>query len=419
MTSNKTLFCFVLLFTIFFPFHNVFAANIQEGEKLFKANCAVCHSTGSNKIIGPGLEGVTDRVPSPYQDWMTKWIKNNVGFRKSGNAYANQVFADNNSTAMPVFEQILNDSQIKNIIAFLANPPKADSTTNKEIEAASGVTTHETKNPQTPLWVWLISVLILLISVTVLRGVQKTLQVVLNQKQNLPLPANTTLWQELTGWIIKNKTKFSLICISFLMLLSIYGWEYMWGIDVNTGYHPSQPINFIHKVHADDNGIACLYCHSGAEKGKVAGIPTLNVCMNCHKGIQGTNPEYKKEIAKIYYATGWDPVKGDYTNPEHPIKWNRVHSLPDFAYFNHAQHVVVGKIACQKCHGDCSSFTTNEQAAKLTMGWCIDCHRQTPVQMQGNGYYTLLHQAIEKKFGADEKPTEADMGGLECGKCHY
>jgi hypothetical protein len=245
------------------------------------------------------------------------------------------------------------------------------------------------------------------------------LQAVVNEKTGEHAAAETTVWQDVKLWIRNHKSRFAVIIIFLVALSSVYSWEYLWGIDVTPGYHPSQPINFMHKVHAGDNGIACIYCHSGAEKGKVAGIPTLNVCMNCHKGIQGSTPEYQKEIAKVYYAAGWDPAKGDYTNPPHPVQWNRVHSLPDFAYFNHSQHVVVGKLDCEKCHGDVRSFTTDQQFAPLTMGWCINCHRETPVQMAGNGYYTKLHEAIKQKFGEDKKVTEADMGGLECGKCHY
>jgi len=417
---TKSIYIRFLLLILLYLHHNLlFAANIEEGAKLFKTNCGMCHSIGSNKVIGPGLEGVTDRVPSPYEDWMTTWIRDNVGLRKSGNAYANQVYKDNNGNTMPVFEEILTESQIKNIITFLANPPKADTVINKEIQEASGIISTEQPKQANLLWICCIAVGVLVIIVVILRNVRKTLQLVVNEKQHIPPPIDTNILQDLKRWVFNNKTKFAVLCIFIFIFLSIYGWEYMWGIDVNQGYHPSQPINFIHKVHADDNGIACLYCHSGAEKGKVAGIPTLNVCMNCHKGIQGTNPEYKKEIGKIYYATGWDPAKGAYTNPQHPIEWNRVHSLPDFAYFNHAQHVVIGKIACQKCHGDCSSFNTNQQASTLTMGWCINCHRETVVQMEGSGYYVKLHQAIAKKYGSDKQITEADMGGLECGKCHY
>jgi mono/diheme cytochrome c family protein len=391
------------------------AANIAEGGKLFKANCAVCHSIGSNKITGPGLAGVTDRVPSPYQDWMLKWIRNNAALRKSGDAYANKVFADNSNTTMTVFEGALTDDQIKNIIAYVANPPQ-------EVAQTSTTTTTggAAKNEGGGGYgmILLISIGVLLILIYTLRSVRKSLVSVENERKGLPAEEELGFWKGTYKWIRTHKTHFAVINIFLTAVFCVYGWEYLWGIDVTPGYHPSQPINFNHQVHAGTNGIACIYCHSGAEKGKVAGIPTLNVCMNCHKGIQGSTPEYQKEIAKIYYAAGWDPQKAAYVNPTHPVQWNRVHSLPDFAYFNHSQHVVVGKIVCQTCHGDCANFTTNQQFAPLTMGWCIDCHRQTPVQMQGNGYYAKLHEVLMKQ-DSSRQVTEAEMGGLECGKCHY
>ena len=392
------------------------AANIAEGGKLFHANCATCHSLGTNKVTGPGLQGVTDRVPAPYQDWMFKWIKNNAALRKSGDAYANKVFADNNSTAMTVFDGALTDDQIKNIIAYIANPPKEVAQT-----PGGGLTTGSTTNPKDkkhPGVILLLVIGVLLILIFVLRSVRKSLLAVANEKKGIPAQEELGFWKGTFQWIKTHKVHFAVINIFLTAVFCVYGWEYLWGIDVTPGYHPSQPINFRHDVHAGQNGIACIYCHSGAEKGKVAGIPTLNVCMNCHKGIQGSTPEFQKEIAKIYDAVGWDPQAAAYTKPQHPIQWNRVHSLPDFAYFNHAQHVVVGKIECQKCHGDCATYTTNQQFAPLTMGWCIDCHRATPVQMQGNGYYVKLHEALMKQ-DSSRTITEADMGGLECGKCHY
>jgi cytochrome c2 len=392
------------------------AADVANGGKVFHANCGTCHSLGTNIVTGPGLQDVTKRVPQPYAEWMHKWIKNNAAVIKSGDAYANKLIAENPGKTMTVFDGVLTDSQIDDVIAFLANPPKeAGPDTTAKVDMGNTPAPKEGGHG----WVWLIVIGIMLILVTVLRTVRKSLQAVINEKSGQPAPPDTNIWKDTKRWIYYNKTKFAVICIFFVAVSSVYSWEYMWGIDVTPGYQPSQPINFMHKVHAGDNGIACLYCHSGAEKGKVAGIPTLNVCMNCHKGIQGSNPEYKAEIAKVYYAAGWDVTKGDYTNPPHPVQWNRVHSLPDFAYFNHSQHVVVGKVECEKCHGDVKTFTTDKQFAPLTMGWCIDCHRATPVQMEGNGYYTKLHQAIKKNFGDDKKVTEADMGGLECGKCHY
>lgn len=394
----------------------VHAASVDNGKALFKANCTRCHSIGTNKVLGPGLQDVTKRVPGA--DWLHKWIKNNKEVLKSGDTYATKLYADNQNQDMQVFDGQLTDAQIDDIVAYISNPPK------EEVSTGGGggggtTTTGTTETHESHLPIILIIIAALFIIVVVLRTVRKSLLTVVNEKKGEPAPAEGTVWQDTKRWIYHNKTKFAVICIVIVSISTVKGWEYLWDIDVTPGYHPSQPINFMHKVHAGDNGIACIYCHSGAEKGKVAGIPTLNVCMNCHKGIAGSTPEYQKEISKIYYAAGWDPAKGDYTNPPHPVVWNRVHSLPDFAYFNHAQHVVVGKLECEKCHGDVKTFTTDQQFAPLTMGWCINCHRETPVQMEGNGYYTKLHEAIKKNFGDDKQVTEAEMGGLECGKCHY
>ena len=392
------------------------AATIAEGGKLFHANCASCHAITDQKVTGPGLKGVTSRVPQPYQDWMLKWIKNNAALRKSGDAYANKVYADNNGTQMTVFDGTITDDQIKSIIAYLANPPQevvaSNNDNNKQGAPAANGGGEDYKT------ILLIALGALLILIYTLRTVRKSLVSVANQKKGLPPQEDMGFWQDTRQWIRTHKVLFAVINIFLVAVFCTYGWEYLWGIGVTPGYHPSQPINFRHDIHAGQNGIACLYCHSGAEKGKVAGIPTLNVCMNCHKGIQGSNPEFQQEIAKIYYAVGWDAQKGAYTNPQHPVEWTRVHSLPDFAYFNHAQHVVVGKVACQTCHGDCSTYTTNHQFAQLTMGWCIDCHRATQVQMTGNGYYAKLHEALMKQ-DSSRKITEAEMGGLECAKCHY
>ncbi len=411
-------FVFTLVFTtITYAGDAPSAGNIAEGQKIFKANCAACHSLGANKVVGPGLQGVIDRVPS--QDWMLSWIKNNNALRKSGDAYANKVFTDNNGAAMTVFDGQLTDDQIKNVIAFLAHPPAPETAGGGDQGAKTGsAQTAENSNDEHPGMILLLIIGVLFIIIVVLRTVRRSLLSLSNEKKGLPPLEDIGLWKETVKWIKTHKVHFAVINIFVVVVFVVYGWEYLWGINVTPGYQPSQPINFRHDIHAGKNGIACIYCHSGAEKGKVAGIPTLNVCMNCHRGIQGSNPEFQKEIAKIYDAVGWDPNKADYTNPKHPIKWNRVHALPDFAYFNHSQHVSVGKLDCKNCHGDVATFTTDKQFATLTMGWCVDCHRATPVHMDGNGYYTKLHDVLMKQ-DSTRKITEADMGGLECGKCHY
>jgi len=205
-----------------------------------------------------------------------------------------------------------------------------------------------------------------------------------------------------------------------LILLAIIGlvqgWYALKGLGVTQGYEPDQPIKFSHKIHAGDNGIQCLYCHSGAEKSRHANIPSANVCMNCHKYISKGPVTGDVEIKKIYAAVDWD---GSKMGPnQKPIQWVRVHNLPDLAYFNHAQHVNVGKIDCAKCHGDVQKMDVLAQDQPLTMGWCIECHRTTEVQMKDNGYYTGLHEELTKKYGTD-KITVDKIGGLDCQRCHY
>jgi hypothetical protein len=150
--------------------------------------------------------------------------------------------------------------------------------------------------------------------------------------------------------------------------------------------------------------------------------------MNCHKNIAEVSdttatPDYSKafydgEIQKLYKAVGWDQTTQSYTGKTEPVKWVRIHNLPDFVYFNHSQHVTVAGVACQTCHGPVETYEVMKQFSPLTMGWCIDCHRKTDVKMEGNDYYTKIHEQLSKKYGVD-KLTAAQMGGLECGKCHY
>lgn len=200
-------------------------------------------------------------------------------------------------------------------------------------------------------------------------------------------------------------------------------------VGVDQGYMPVQPIHYSHKVHAGLNEIDCKYCHSSARVSKTAGIPSLNVCMNCHKNISEYTGEedlangytkefYTNEIKKLYAAVGWDEETQSYTGKTEPVKWVRIHNLPDFAYFNHAQHVTVGGIECQTCHGPVEEMEVMYQFSPLTMGWCITCHKETDVKMEGNAYYEKIHAELSKKYGV-EKLTIAQMGGMECGKCHY
>jgi len=194
-----------------------------------------------------------------------------------------------------------------------------------------------------------------------------------------------------------------------------WGWVSLWNTNVHTGYQPVQPIKYSHELHAGTMKIDCQYCHSGAYKSKNASIPSLNVCMNCHKVVKTESPE----IHKIYDALGYDPKTQKYDSTQSkPIQWVRIHNLPDFAYFNHSQHVKVGGIKCQACHGPIQTMKEVYQYSPLTMKWCIQCHRRTEVNGKGNAYYDSI-LAAHDKLKKGEKVTAAVLGGIECGKCHY
>jgi hypothetical protein len=202
------------------------------------------------------------------------------------------------------------------------------------------------------------------------------------------------------------------------------------------GYQPSQPIYFSHKVHAGINQINCLYCHGNAWESKHAAIPSLNVCMNCHKAIstyekgpklldgEGNEINGTAEIQKLYDYAGfsegqvWDPAKAK------QIEWIKIHNLPDHVYFNHAQHIRVGKVQCQTCHGPVQDMDKVYQASDLSMGWCVNCHRETKVDFNrdstGNQFYSIyekFHNDI--KAGKMDSVTVKDIGGINCQKCHY
>lgn len=176
------------------------------------------------------------------------------------------------------------------------------------------------------------------------------------------------------------------------------------------GYAPDQPIKFSHKVHAGDNKIDCLYCHHTAEQSKSAGIPAMNLCMNCHVLIrEGTNSG-KFEIAKIV----------DAVENKTPIEWVRLHNLPDHVFFSHAIHVGSAKLDCQKCHGPVEEMHLMKQNSDLSMGWCVNCHRETQVDFADNPYfetYTQMHDDF--KSGKRGKPTAEEMGANDCMRCHY
>jgi hypothetical protein len=398
----------------------------QDGAKLFKQNCAVCHASHTDqKITGPGLAGVFDRAPKG--DWINKWILNSEKVLKSGDPYASKIFSENNNSAMTVFEGQLNEKDIEAILAFLKGPAPVVGGP-KGPQVPGGPVGEAVKPGIEPLYFWLSFVVILAILITTFRSVRTSMQNSANRAEGKPENPDITFWEEARGWISGHRRLVGVLCIviGFMGMKSCWdacfdiGVYYDW--ETQKGYHPDQPVKFSHKIHAGDNEIACQYCHNTVEKSRHAGIPSVNVCMNCHKGIQEGAETGKTEIAKIYAAAGFDPSTQKYdASKSNPLKWLKVHNLPDHVYFNHEQHVVVGKLDCANCHGDVKKMTTVEQRSPLTMKWCIDCHRKTEVAMEGNAYYDRLHKALKEKYKGqyDVKFTVDKIGGLECGKCHY
>ncbi len=377
----------------------------QDGEALFNANCKSCHSPGADKVIGPGLKDIEKRR---NKEWLHSWIKNSAAVIKSGDAYAVKLFEDYNKVGMPA--QNLSVAEIDAVLDYVKNykPPVAAQPVQPvgEKPADKGFP-----------WGLLIAVGVLIVLAGAFGRVQRGLAKAIRDKEGIPQPVAYKGKDAIKVWARSNKKFVAIVLLLLVVWGSVDGWYALKGIGVTQGYQPEQPIKFSHKIHAGDNGIQCLYCHSGAEKSKHANIPSVNVCMNCHKYIKQGPVTGTEEIAKIYAAAGWDGSA--YSGQQKPVQWVRVHNLPDLAYFNHSQHVVVGKIECQKCHGEVQTMDVVKQDQPLTMGWCIECHRTTEVKMEGNGYYTQLHETLKHKYGADAKITVDKIGGIDCARCHY
>ncbi len=392
---------------------SAFGASAQDGEKLFKQNCATCHLPTEKALVGPGLKGITGRAPS--KDWIVKWVKNPDALIASGDAYANQI-KEYSPTAMTAFG-FLEDADINAIVDYVeAYAPPAPVVTDTNVTAPTG---SESANlDENTLRNILLAIAgLLLVLVMILGSVRRSLTSLVSEKAGEAAPQERGTIGTITNWLNTNRGWTGVILLVCILAFLRWGVIELMDIGVYTGYKPEQPIAFSHKIHAGQNGINCVYCHTSAEKGKSAGIPTLNVCMNCHTYVD-QGPTGTAEIAKIYAALDYDPVKKVYGNNPTPVKWVRVHNLPDLAYFNHSQHVVVGKIECQQCHGEVQEMGVAEQHSPLTMGWCVNCHRETSVQVADNAYYEDLHERTPDWHDGNPVTVER-IGGLECAKCHY
>jgi len=402
------------------------AQDAAAGRTIFKEKCTSCHALDRD-LIGPALQTI---VPTQSEAFLIKWINNAPAFIASGDKEAVEASKWNPNADMTAFPT-LTPTDIKNILAYVkaGEPKKAGDAAGAGASGSDEVSNFSIAG--------VVAVILISIVVLVILGrAIKMLERLILQKQGVEVPEEDNV-SVLAGinQLFKNKKFVFFFILCLVISLGSWGWMGMWNTGVHTGYQPTQPIKFSHELHAGVNQIDCQYCHAGAFESKNATIPSLNVCMNCHKSVQARDSHdgnISPEIQKIYNALGYDADKMTYDkSKEKPIEWVRVHNLPDFAYFNHSQHVVVAEEAIRKekglkpnepvcfaCHGPVNTMAEIYQYSPLTMKWCVNCHRDTKLEVKDNAFYTKIIAAHEK-IKKGEKLTPAALGGIECGKCHY
>lgn len=427
-----------------------FNANAQ-GEALFKAKCATCHQPHKNGT-GPKLFEVRKKWDEggAKAGSIIQWV-NNWQAAAASDPYAKTVSTWAPS-AMQVFPE-LKKEEIEAIFTWVDAQPDPAAAATEEGGAETGATasTDGEEEGGVPTWIWASLALIFAIVIAAVSGVRRQLKSAVEGETETEA---LTYWDEFRAWHWKNKRYVGVGILVTTICLIVAGFQGLAGIGIVESYQPSQPIEFPHDIHTGVNKIDCKYCHNSVTKSKTAGLPTVNVCMNCHKQVNGRTPEQQTKIAKIYEAAGWSTEgAGGYTGKSKPITWNKVHVLPDHVYFNHSQHVVVGGVDCKQCHGD---MTKQKETAKvqpvselnkidgnvvltrptLTMGWCIECHGEKAItegpintKMNGDkvdGYYNEIHKRLlnndkklYSKYLEDKKVTVKELGGWECAKCHY
>jgi mono/diheme cytochrome c family protein len=405
--------CAAVVFVFLLTFST--GVKAQDGKALFQQKCASCHAINKN-LTGPALSGVEDRWPNKAD--LYRWIRNSAALIKEGHPRAVEVYNQYNKIQMTAFPE-LKDADIDAILAYINAPapgpkggdPIPDTVSNKAAESDSAL-------------IFGILTIILAVIALILLQVNSNLKRLSDDADGVASPEPVPFW--------RNKAYIALGAIVLFMFGGYLLFQGASGLGRSQKYQPEQPIYYSHTVHAGVNQISCLYCHNGAMQGKHANIPSVNVCMNCHMGINeyakgpklyredGTEVDGTAEIQKLYQYAGWDPATKSYNGKGSPIEWVRIHNLPDHVYFNHAQHVTVGKQACQTCHGEIQKMGEVYQYSDLSMGWCINCHRESKVQFTDNKFYSIY-----EKFHEDLKNKKMDsvtvekIGGTECMKCHY
>jgi mono/diheme cytochrome c family protein len=410
-----TLFFFLLIFSIV----NVSAQDLAAGKTLFMGKCASCHNPLKDGT-GPALMNLEERGKWADHKEILKWATNPSAYM-AADPYTQGLKAKYGSM-MSAQELTLKD--VDNIVAYINEAAKPAP------PLPPGDPGNEKSSNNNAVIFGVIS-LILAIIALILMQVNSNLKKMSDDTEGIRRPEPVPFY--------KNKIYIAMLALLFFVVGGYYVTKGAIGLGRQKGYQPVQPIYYSHKVHAGINQINCLYCHGSAWESKTAGIPAVNICMNCHKAINtyekgpklynedGAEINGTAEIAKLYKAAGFDPKNPSKWTPSmaKPIEWVKIHNLPDHVYFNHSQHIRAGKVQCQTCHGEITAMDEVKQASELSMGWCVNCHRQTKVDFNyndstGNKFYSIyekFHNDI--KNGKMDSVTVKDIGGLECQKCHY
>lgn len=456
---------FVLLITGI-QFSTAQEPNIEEGKSLFRNQCASCHNRNMrDKLTGPALGGTQERWASYPKEDLYRWIRNSQAMIAEGHPKAVELWNEWKPTVMNAFPN-LTDVEIESLLLYIDdaynNPPGA--------AIAGGEGTGATSSPRTSNTIYYILMAVLALLALVLARVLSNLQYLSDKNDGKePAPQRSILE------ILTSKGVIAFVLFALIVLGGYTTVNNAINLGRQQGYAPEQPIKFSHETHSGIHKIECQYCHDGARRSKSAVIPAANTCMNCHKAIVKGSEYGTAELTKIFASIGFDPSTGSYidgydnyteeeiekiykkwiadsyvedngnldakgerlieeqwsgiktslTNEvkkriQGPIEWIRIHNLPDHAYFNHSQHVAVGQVECQTCHGKVEEMKVVRQYSTLGMGWCINCHRQTEVKFTDNDYYKNYQRYHDEiKSGKRDKVTVEEIGGLECQKCHY
>lgn len=442
-------------------------ADVEAGKTLFRNNCASCHNKNmKDNLTGPALGGAEERWAEYEREDLYSWIRNSQALINAGHPRANELWNEWKPTLMNPVN--LSDEEIENILAYI------DFVYTGQGENAGGdgdnVIQVAEKKDNTALFI-VLAVILAILAIVLARILSNLNYLIQSREGNAPAQRRTLVE------ILTSKGVIAFVVFALVVLGGYTTVNNAIMLGRQQGYAPEQPIKFSHATHAGLQQIDCQYCHDGARRSKHSVIPAANTCMNCHAAIKVGSKYGTGELTKIYASIGWNPKTGTYIENyesltqdeikdiytawiadtyvqekgsldnageelieeqwdgivealtdedtgddriQGPIEWVRIHNLPDHVYFNHAQHVSVGKLECQQCHGPVEKMEVAQQYAPLSMGWCVNCHRETEVQFSDNEYYKTYekyHKEIAN--GERDKVTVEEIGGLECQKCHY